>query len=96
MNERRAREAEMRRRQLVAKIHLQRAQLRAQLDPVGRALGSADAAARIGRRIGQHPEWLAMLAAGVFLLTPRRLSAAMRAGTWALRAWRSIARRPDQ
>lgn len=73
MNEQRAREAEMRRRQLVAKIHLQRTQFGAQLEPVGRALESADAGMRIVRRVRRHPGWVAGLAGAVLLggLLPR-------------------------
>ncbi|GIZ52945.1 YqjK family protein [Noviherbaspirillum aridicola] len=67
MNEQRAREAEMRRRQLVAKIHLQRAQFGAQLEPVGRAMETADAGIRIVQRVRRHPGWVAGLA-GVVLL----------------------------
>lgn len=84
----RMRSAALRRKQLVAQCHLQRAQLAAQLQPLGGALESADAGARIVRRLGQYPEWIAAAAAGLVLLTPRRLSAALRAGAQAVRLLR--------
>ncbi|HEY8608772.1 MAG TPA: YqjK family protein [Noviherbaspirillum sp.] len=87
----RAREVMLRRQQLVAQCHLQRARLAAQLEPVGQALTSVQAGLQVAGRLRQHPEWLALAALGVVMLTPRRISAALRGTAQALRTWRTLA-----
>jgi hypothetical protein len=83
--------AAQRRQQLVAHCGAQRAQLTAQLQPLGHTLESVKTGLRVAGRFRQHPEWLAAGVIGVLLLTPRRLSAWMRGGTQLLRVWRRMA-----
>lgn len=78
------------RQRLIAESNVQRADLALQMQPLLHTLDSMDAGLRIVGRIRQHPEWIASLALGLALLTPRRLSSFFRSGSLGLRTWRSI------
>ncbi|HYD96409.1 MAG TPA: YqjK family protein [Noviherbaspirillum sp.] len=79
------------RQQLLAESHAQRAELAVQLQPLSWRLESVETGMRILRRVRRHPGWIAAGAAGLVLLTPRRLSSWLRAGAATIRTWRSIA-----
>ena len=79
------------RRQLLAESGAQRAELVRQLRPLAYRLESLDTGLRILTRIRQHPGWIAGAAAGILLLTPRRISSLLRLGASGLRSWQSIA-----
>ena len=79
------------RQQLIAESIAQRAELVLQLQPLGHRLDSLGTGLRIIDRIRRHPGWIAALATGVLLLTPRRLSSLFRLGSAGLRTWRSVA-----
>ena len=79
------------RRQLLAESGAQRAELLRQLRPLAYRLESMDTGLRILTRIRQHPGWIAGAAAGILLLTPRRISSLLRLGASGLRSWQSIA-----
>jgi|GEM_PF-1806341 len=79
------------RQQLIAESLAQRADLALQLQPLGQRLESMQTGWRIIGRIGRHPGWIAALAAGLFFVTPRRLSSVFRLGSAGLRTWRSLA-----
>jgi hypothetical protein len=86
----RAEQAALRRRQLMAEIAIQRIDLATQLHPLAHTLESARIGLRIAGRLRRHPEWIAAGALGLMLITPRRLSALLRAGTSGLRTWRVV------
>jgi hypothetical protein len=87
----RAEIAALKRQQLIAESAARRANLALQAQPVMRSLESAKVALRIAGRVGRHPAWIAAAAIGLVLVTPRRLSALLLAGTGGLRGWRMIA-----
>lgn len=76
---------------LLAECHAQRGDLAMQIRPLVRTLESVEAGARIVRRIGRHPEWIAGVALGIAIIRPRRLSSFFRSGAMLLRTWRSVA-----
>ncbi|HZW23014.1 YqjK family protein [Noviherbaspirillum sp.] len=79
------------RRQLLAESSAQREDLAQQIDAWSYRLQSVDTGLRILARIRQHPGWIAGAAAGLLLLTPRRLSSLLRLGVSGLRSWQSYA-----
>lgn len=79
------------RQQLIAESIAQRADLALQLQPLGHRLDALNTGLRIVDRVRRHPGWLVALAAGVMLVTPRRLSSLMRLGSAGLRTWHSVA-----
>jgi len=79
------------RRQLLAESSAQREDLALQLDAWSYRMQSMESGLRILARIRQHPGWIAGAAAGLLLLTPRRLSSLLRLGVSGLRSWQSYA-----
>ena len=79
------------RRQLLAESGTLRAELVHQWRPWTYRLESMDTGLRILARMRQHPGWIAGAAAGLLLLTPRRLSFLFRLGTSGLRSWQAAA-----
>jgi hypothetical protein len=82
---------EWKRQRLLAECAAQRHDLAVQLRPMAYTLESVSTGWRILNRIRRHPGWIAVIAAGLLLVSPRRLSAAFRFGTACLRTWRSVA-----
>lgn len=78
----------LKRQRLIAESRRQRAELMLQVQSMARPLESARTALRVAGRLRRHPEWIAAVAIGLALLTPRRLSALLQAGTGGLRLWR--------
>ena len=79
------------RRQLLAESGALRTELARQWQPWTFRLESMDTGLRILARMRQHPGWIAGAAAGLLLLTPRRLSSLFRLGTSGLRSWQTAA-----
>lgn len=79
------------RQRLIAQCIAQRSDFALQMRPLTYTLESVDTGLRIMDRIRRHPGWIAAIAAGLVMITPRRLSLLLRFGTAALRTWRSIA-----
>ncbi|TFW09819.1 hypothetical protein E4K72_04155 [Oxalobacteraceae bacterium OM1] len=83
--------AEHRRRQLTAVCQWQRVELMDHMEPLEHALTSVQTGWRIVDRIRRHPGWLLAGAAGLLLISPKRLSGWMRIGTNGLRMYRQFA-----
>lgn len=79
------------RQRLVAECIGQRSDLALQLQPLVHTLDSIETGVRIADRVRRHPEWIAGIAVGLVVITPRRLSSMFRSGTTLLRTWRSVA-----
>ncbi|HVK94713.1 MAG TPA: YqjK family protein [Noviherbaspirillum sp.] len=80
----------LRRQRLATECKLQRIDLLHQTQALERKLDSLQVGLRILERCRRHPEWIAGLALGLALFTPRRLSLCLQAGSAGLRTWRSL------
>lgn len=82
---------EWKRQHLLAECDAQRADLALQFDSLNHTLETVQTGLRIMDRVRTHPGWIAAAVVALIVVTPRRLSAAMRIGTSLLRTWRVAA-----
>ncbi|NEX61439.1 YqjK family protein [Noviherbaspirillum galbum] len=76
------------RQMLLVECAMQREDLLQQAVPLAYTLQAAETGVRIVDRVRRHPGWIAAAVAGLAIIRPKRLSAALRLGTTGLRAWR--------
>lgn len=82
---------EWKRQQLLAESETLRAKLADHTQSLAYTLDSVQIGLNIVDRIRKHPGWIAALALGLVVITPRRLSSFLRLGTIGVRAWHSVA-----
>lgn len=82
---------EWKRQQLLAESAALRAELADHTQSFAYTLDSVQIGLNIVDRIRKHPGWIAALALGLVVITPRRLSSFLRLGTAGVRTWRSVA-----
>lgn len=79
------------RQHLIAECIAQRSELAMQLQPVVHTMEAVNTGLRIVDRVRQHPGWIAGTAVALLVITPHRISSALRLGTSVVRTWRSMA-----